>query len=498
MQYWNDIIHTAMLGTSKKTPDSAALPAALQQGMVQLPATEPEETFLQIAALAYNFRQCSVAPAAAPVSSTAAAGPESLAYCSTQSIVLLTAILNIDSTSLLQLWLQACQQNGQIVQPDIVPQLLETAVKQKSLRTSIAACCGNRGQWLCQFNPAWNFGSTTTPEEIWQTGTLQQRVQVITQIRTEEPAKALEWLQATWPQETAATKEELLPILENNSSAADLPFLESLSAEKSKKVKDKAALMQQYIPESAIVQSYWQVLKTAIYLKKEKALLGLTTKTKLVVQLPENVDEAVYKSGIDKLSKNAKVISDEDYILQQLIGQVPPHWWEEHLGESKEHILEWFQKYDHAKLFMQALGYAATRFRDTAWLQAVIKFDKEEAHSYPAALPLLPAQEQEVYAAKLIAKGGDVHPVMYTLLSSAKEWSLPLTRQVMQHMQSDAWRYNAAFFNEHIHLIPAAIAPELNSFKPANEWQRNAWQNTANHIASLLQLKQEIFTVFKA
>lgn len=497
MEYWNEVVHTAMLGTGKKVQDSNSLPPEIAEVTIRIQQQplDAEDQYLQTAALAFNYRQCGVAALQKQNATVNKALPEALPYCSTPSLQLLNHILDTGSISLLRLWLNACIQKGQLVQPDTIPALLETAVRHKTLRTAITACCGNRGRWLRNYNAAWATGadgSTATDEEIWQTGTLEQRVQVLEQLRKQDATLALQWLQQTWPQEDAATKTELLPILQNNISKDDLPFLESLGNEKSKKVKEKAMELLGIIPESATVQLYWRLLQETVQLKKEKLWLGLTTKTKLLIQLPTVIDEQVFKSGIEKLSKDTKTISDEQYILQQLVSQVPPHFWEEHFAEDQDTILSLFLKDDIAKFLIEALGKAAIKFKNINWLRAIIKADNYN-YLYKAALPSLPTVEQEEYAMQLLSQDGNTpHAVIPSLLTYSTEWSLPLTRKILPVMMNDPWTYNNSFFNQHIHLVPIAIVPELNTWKPSAEWHQQYWNNTIQAITKLLELKQQI------
>lgn len=498
MEFWNEIVHTAMLGTGKKTPDISSLPpkiAELARHIQQQPL-DVEDQYLQIAALALNYRQCGVAAVPTQHATIEKAAPETLPCCNAQSMQVLNPILDSGSISLLQLWLNACIDRRQIVQPDVIPALLEMAVRHQTIRTAVATCCGNRSRWLSLYHPVWATvvgGSIATGEEAWQTGTLEQRVQALQQLRTTNPALALQWLQQTWPQEDAATKTEMLPVLQNNISKADLAFLEGLLTEKSKKVKEAAVELIRFIPESAIVQLYWQVLKKSIHLTTEKALLGLATKKKVNIQLPETIDEQVFTSGIEKLSKTAKGLSDDNFILYQLTGHVPPDWWESYFGENKEKILDIFGKDDQARKLIPALGLSAVRFKNIPWLQAIIAISKNEF--YPEALKLLPDAEQETYALQVLndSKEGTETVLHYLTRSPGnKEWSLELTKKVLQHMMKDPWRYTKDFFNQHIHLLPVSILPELNKYVPEVEYQRNYWNTTTTHLTNLLRLKQQI------
>jgi uncharacterized membrane protein YdcZ (DUF606 family) len=57
MEFWNNIINTALLGTDKKNINAAELSSALAEVCEQMSANEvldKEEQFLQIAAVSFN------------------------------------------------------------------------------------------------------------------------------------------------------------------------------------------------------------------------------------------------------------------------------------------------------------------------------------------------------------------------------------------------------------------------------------------------------------
>ena len=64
MESWNQIIHTALLGTDKKQLKKEELPEELAESfeLVKQFNSDREDSFLQSAALLYNFRQCGVSP----------------------------------------------------------------------------------------------------------------------------------------------------------------------------------------------------------------------------------------------------------------------------------------------------------------------------------------------------------------------------------------------------------------------------------------------------
>ncbi len=59
MEFWNDIINTAMIGTDKKSVSVSDLPVSLQEAAALIYANntiDKEEQFLQIASVSLNYR----------------------------------------------------------------------------------------------------------------------------------------------------------------------------------------------------------------------------------------------------------------------------------------------------------------------------------------------------------------------------------------------------------------------------------------------------------
>src|SRR5687768_2881713 len=242
MESWNHIINTALLGTDKRAIKKEDFAGALAENtdvLFQI-ETDKEDQFLQLASVVYNYRQCGVLPIHNEILSFAKADTEEKQYCSAFAQSVLNDLLHVDSKPLLELWLNECIKKEMIVQPEMVPVLLDTATRHHQLQKEIVLCTGKRGIWLMQFNEDWNWTVTTNEEELWQTGTLDQRKKILAQIGNTDPAKGRELLQQVWHQENASSKTELVQQLANNAGADDLDWLEELlKNEKSNKVKDE-------------------------------------------------------------------------------------------------------------------------------------------------------------------------------------------------------------------------------------------------------------------
>jgi len=493
MEFWSNIINTAMIGTDKKMIGAADLPSELDEAIIQIQGNEAidkEEKFLQIASLAFSYRQAGVMPLRKETISISQSPTEEKMYCNAATMQALKDIQSSESIPLLKFWLQLCDEKNKIVQPEIIPSLLAEGVQQKKLQTLIAACCGKRGEWLSRFNESWNFSQNQTAEQLWQTGTPEQRKSIFKETRENDPALAREWLMQTWSQEDANTKTAFLEIFSINIGEADIFFLESLASEKSKKVKEEASGLLKRIPLSAVVQLYQQVLQQSVELRKEKALLGLSSKMVLKFQLPSVIDESIYKNGIDKLSNN-KDFTDEEFIICQLIQSVPPTFFERQLSMDAKSVIEYFQKDAIGKKMMAALVIATTKFNDANWAIHLMQYSNV---FYLDIMPLLPEPQQEFYSNKFFEQHAD--QIIQYAVQRGTEWSIELTKSIFRHIAKNPYQYTRSFFNQHIHLFPAPIIGQLEKCTPQEEHFRAMWSNSSDYIIKLVSLKIQTLKAF--
>jgi len=481
---WNNIINTALLGTGKKQLSVIDLPANLSPittNIIGDKALDAETKFLHLAAIMLNYRQSGVMPVSNAGVPLAPAPSEELPYCSTAAIYALQDALDMDLLPLVTYWLESCYNKGQIALPEYIPVLLDTAVSQKRIRHLAMSVCGKRGQWLSSMNAEWQFPFAVSNEDRWQTGSPEDRRQVLQETRQSYPGLAREWLQQTWPQENVSTRAEFLKIMRINVSEDDLSWLESLQ-EKNQRVKDEIWALLKMIPSSFIVQSYWQVLQQAVS-------RGSGLSLNISLQLP--LDKKIIDSGIATMS-NEKNLSEEAFILFQLLGTVPPAWWESHFNADKEEVIQLFQKDDLGKRFIPALILAAGRFKDASWLRSLME---KSVSFYPDVIPLLPPAEQEEYALRLFSNFPQ--DVITYLSNRDDEWGMNITSEVLKWVARNPYQYTRNFFDKHILQIPVAITDELEKLTPEEPAYQATWRNTSEHIRKLLSVKTDIRNAFK-
>jgi hypothetical protein len=492
MNEWQQVIKTALIGTDKQTISTNEMDENLLPAITTITSNtdiDKEEQFLQIATLVHQYTFCGTEPIVKADSSLPICEAETKAYCSSNATNILKEILYEDSSGLLTMWLQLCASKQQIVAPVLLPDLFEKIKQQKNLRQFIA-CLGKRGEWLSQFNNAWQFATTTSDEELWQRGSGSERKTVLQQLRTTNATQAREWLQETWQQENAASKQNLLEAFATNLSDADVPWLESLSNEKSSKVKEDVLKLLQQIPSATIVQQYTRFLQQSLMLKKEKTLFGLSSKQVLEIIVPSEVAAQMKQYGLENLS-NKKEFADDEWMVFQLIEHVPPKALEQHLQLQPQNIIELFQKEDITKKFISAIVTATIRFSSKEWAIALMQFSNV---FYLDILPLIPMQQQEFYSKKFFI--GHEQSMIHFATNRDVEWSLELTELILHYAATNPYNYSKSFYNQHIHLIPAQAITMLNNCTPTEDYASNNWNNIKTYIEKLLTLKQQTIQSF--
>lgn len=488
MEFWNQLINNAMKGTGNKVPAVNDLPESIAEAgsiVLQSDGIDPEEKFLQLAAIAMNYRQCGVAAANKEQATITVCPPEEKKYCNAAALQALKDILTSENIPLLRLWLQLCAQLQQIVAPQMVPVLLAKAEERKGLWNLAIECCGKRGIWLAGLNDAWSSAIMDPLDDPWETGTLDQRTSYLKQLRKDDVKLALENLEKVWPVEDAATKLSLLTAISDSIGEADISFLESLSVEKSKKVKEAVNQLLKRIPTSAVVLRYTDLLKNTVSIKKEKGLLGIGSKTILQFQLPVAIDSTIFTSGIEKLS-SSKDFTDDEFIIYQLVQSVPPSFWQQYLQAKESDIIGFFQKSEMGKKMLPALVLAIINFRDAALALVMMEYSDI---CFIDLLPLLPPLQHLTYSIKFFDKYPE--QIIGYALEQSNEWNLELAQKIVRFTAANPYKYTRAFYNEHIDRIPVKITSQLQSFTPKELQMQNSWNTLNEHVLKLLQLKSQ-------
>ncbi|ACO46860.1 DUF5691 domain-containing protein [Deinococcus deserti] len=227
MNDFDALLACALVGTSRASlPVHEGSPLA---GLLNtLPGT-PEQMLLSRASLAASVRLAgrAVDRAATELPPTAPeeTRPEAPA-CAARHLSLVVG------TPLLAEWLQLCAAAGWHVPPASLPELLDRARQDTTLREQLRPVLSERGVWLAAFNPDWRFlagGKTTAgPDpDAWDEASEAGREGIFRTWRARDPEIARELLRVHFAAERAGTRRRLLSALLDTLEPED-EVLESL------------------------------------------------------------------------------------------------------------------------------------------------------------------------------------------------------------------------------------------------------------------------------
>jgi hypothetical protein len=219
-------------------------------------------------------------------------------------------------------------------------------------------------------------------------------------------------------------------------------------------------------------------------------LLGIIGKSDVKVKMVVS-DEGIYKTGIQNLSDNKKV-SDDNYILMQLIAEVPLSFWSDQYQMTPAEVIKAFATKQDLKKFQPYLNQAAIKFKDRVWAKEIL----DNLGSPPVELlKMLNEADRVTYAEKFLKEyTDDVVDALRT--SDMKEWDRQLVGQLLLICSDNPLRYNKSYFETIITYFPAAIVNDLDKAMPTDEWKKNYWPGITDEIKKLISLKEQIKKAF--
>ena len=220
--------------------------------------------------------------------------------------------------------------------------------------------------------------------------------------------------------------------------------------------------------------------------------MGLASKTVLQFKLPATVPGSIFEYGIQKLSSN-KNISDERFIIYQLISYTPPVFWEQHLQLNPAAIIDLFCKTEEGYEHTAAIGMDASRFPSPGWAALMIE---DENRLFLDLIVQLSPEQKEKYLLKHFEKAGDT--LIQLVGNTTEELSVPLSKAIFKYTSTNPNQFTKTYYRDHIHLIPAGVVPELTRCTPSESYPAVVWGNTCDYLRELLSLKEQIHQSFKS
>ena len=282
-------------------------------------------------------------------------------------------------TQLLVHWCEHAAKAGVHAPAGLLPDLLERATADPSLRPALRTVLDRRGQWLATQNPAWAWAAVedaaASPlESDWEHLPSRQRPEFLKGLRATDPGTARELLNSAWAAESAKDRTVLIGCLFTGLSLDDEPFLERALDDKAGGVRQEAANLLDRLPGSA------RAARMRARLAPLVRQHGMLRKT-IDVELPGDPDPAAVRDGLGKAPPGH---SQREWWLFQLIVGTPLSFWSELSGADPPTIVSRI----HQDEVMHALVWATLAQHDPIW--ALVLFRHAQRAELRALVSVLP------------------------------------------------------------------------------------------------------------
>ncbi|MBK1833517.1 DUF5691 domain-containing protein [Roseibacillus ishigakijimensis] len=317
----SSLLTLALLGTNRQAQLPPAPHELLDSSWEKLSTLpDPAAALLQAAALENLLRLSGQKPLPA-TDSPAPAADEVLPYLSEPAVAPALRMLDGDHSDLLPEYLRLVASHNQLLPPRLLPALFNHCRRHSILIPLAIATSGNRGQWLAAQNEHWKiFLNSYSPEplsdDIWETGTHNQRAAWLRQTLAAEPEKAASAILASWPSDSPDDRELFTKLTTNHPHCAHLTWLEDLALpDRRQATRNFARQALLRIPESNYSQRSLARLQSVLTRK------GST----LTASPPQAFDPTWSEDGIKE--KPPKSQGEKDFWLSQIIAAYPlSHW----------------------------------------------------------------------------------------------------------------------------------------------------------------------------
>ncbi|WP_207420352.1 DUF5691 domain-containing protein [Desertivirga brevis] len=485
MSLQNDIIKTALLGTDKI---QFQLPEELSDIRDGITATQEdkEDAFLKSAAIAFLYEESGQEAKNALNAIPECPDDTSEELSASTSQHLEDALLSKDEV-FFEYLLTKTLEADKTVSSKLVPLLLNKAIEQKRKAEKLIAVCGKTGEWLCSLNPNWQRLTLRNEEQIdWETGSLEDRKLFLARLRTTDPDKALQLLQAVFEQENANNRAEFLEILEIGISVQDEAFLLEALKDKSKKVKEVALRLLQPLQGTEINNLYINYFLDSVSIKEERSLLILKKK---VIEIDPAVlpSDDMFRYGIEKVS-SVKGVDDQIFWLSQILSFIDPSALEERYQITQG---EWFKlliEHKQSSVFIPYLATAAIRFRNTPLAKNLLAH--VEAFREELLLVLSEDERYEWYDKYLESR----FPIILGLLLNDQYSIIPqqLAERIVKRLAVNPYVITQPIYTRLALSLPVSIRIFLSKYieEGADDYQRRYFSSQASNMLHYIELRE--------
>jgi hypothetical protein len=386
----------------------------------------------------------------------------------------LSRVLRGEYGDLLSEWCRAAVGAGVRAPDELLPGLLDRITSsRKNLDPAMREVLGQRGRWLAAHKPGWHELGHSQHEDaqaIWETGTRQQRKELLRALRASEPAAARTLLERTWAEEDHENRAAFAQIMRDGLSLDDEPFLETLLGDSRKPIRSTAADLLASLPGSALGER--MKARVVPLLRCQPSTKGLIKLRRAAIEvvLPEKCDKALMRDGVD--ARGRPKMGPKAYWLCQMLGSTPLETWTTTWHTAPAAILDAASRSDFQDALVQGWALAAMRQRSPQWAEALLDgkymFQADEKQFVVGRAELLQglmrtldtATRERILTRMLTGRASSLHksPVLTLLRASQNAWSEALSHRVLDAFRAHFARYSDGYDYELRHILAKEFA----------------------------------------
>lgn len=516
----DDLVATALLGTERRPSAADGWPGALGAAAAAVDG-DPAAVLLSRAALATLWRRAGELPV--PAAMPAPAPAEQRPAAPEAAARRLAGLLEDRETGLLDEWLATAAARGYVVPPALLPDLLDRGSRLAAVRPALRVVAGERGLWLARQRPEWAWlarladevagagqdgaGPPDLSDEAWRLGDQAARLRWVAAVRAADPARALAAVEQTWRSEPGPARAGLLAALAEGLGAADEPLLERALDDRRKDVRETAARLLAALPGSALGERMAARARAAVRL--ERGLL----RTRLVVEVPDDLDAAAVRDGVVDPPANSPTTAGTGRRagwLRQIVAAAPLSAWAD-LGPPDRAVATTVAD-GWAPVLHAGWAAAAGREGSLAWAEALLGAgvdlgDGLGADRVAALLGALPEGDRARVAALVVRHAlgrlaarevpADTPAVLAAALAGCpRSWPPALVDAVLEWLGAAAarlplWPYQG-LVDLLVHALPPGAAPRVGGLARPTTEDGARWANRLHRAATTLTTRAEM------
>lgn len=401
MTTWEELVASALLGTGRRPPPPPNGPLAVVAGQ------DPESTLLSLAAALAVTRDAGRRPERDGEPPPEPAPPDGAPRVSEQAATDLGLLLAGEHVAVLGEWLALASATGRRAPEELLPALLDLG------RVDALPVLGERGRWLAARNPRWSWvRALVDPEPAWPTADRATHRRILAHLRATNPDQGRSLLAATWRDLAPDERAGLLPLLADNLSTPDVPFLEKARRDRRIDVRVPAAQLLSCLPASPFSTEVAVVAARFVRVGARRLHVSLPAAARDIQPVPARRPPRGRGRGA--------------WLLEHLLAHAPLSTWEVR-GTTLTGLVQLAAASEHAAALTSGWATASVRQRGAGWGAALLDAGVDR----PDLLSVLAPDEAARLARRRVEGDGITAATLGLLEAVPGDWPTSLGRTVL-------------------------------------------------------------------